>query len=371
MDLPDPDLSMPVSCAWIEDGQCDEPTQCSLGSDEVDCLAQCAQNPPSFLEGVCQYYESRSGFDDASVQLSQVNPNLPLGHQSGVLMFPSGANPSVLVPRHYRAYIPPSIHTQESIPLVFMLPGHRVALDPLAHYTQLIATADVEGFIVVFVEQEFREDLRWAWWTDWNWSVPSNAENHPDLTVLESLIDHLDQTYPINRSRVYVSGHSRGGAMALIAAIERPDLFRGAVIQSGFTEFRYDLRLRLPQNQDPPDLVFIHGDLDPDICISCEPDQTCLLTRRSCGSVYGADGLVDLLSELGWTDDHLIYYRLEGVTHRWQPQFNSIWWKWFSDRHTDGDTEDVRYAISPDVWPLSAPSASQACLLYTSPSPRD
>jgi formylglycine-generating enzyme len=336
-------------CPFIEDGVCDEPTQCALGTDEIDCTQKCQNENLPLGSGVCDY---RTNIETGEVEIPSLVYEGPFGHISGTFTIISGDDPSQKVPRHYRAYIPHSINVHAPAPLLFMLPGHRVALDPLANYTQLIATADLEGFIVVFVEQEFRSDLRWAWWTDWDWSNQADAADHPDIQLLSTLIDHFTQNYPVDRERVYVSGHSRGAAMALIAAVERPNLFAGAIIQSGFTEFNYHRRLHLPTSDRVPALVFIHGVEDPDVCIDCKPNERCAVTNRSCGStVYAADALVAQLQDLGWPEDHLIYYRLEGVAHRWQPQLNSIWWAWLK-QHQD---PSFPMLIWPKFWPTQSP----------------
>ena len=341
---------IPPTCPFVEDGICDEPSQCSLGSDEEDCASAC-ESPSLRLEAVCAYRTIPS--PTPNVPLPRMNDLAQLGHFAGSLLIPSGERDGGQVARHYRGFLPQSAWSNATSPLLLMLPGHRVALDSLAHYTQLISTADVEGFIVVFVEQEMRSnDLRWAWWTDWNWTQPESAERNPDLILFEQLISELSSSLPIDLAQVYVSGHSRGGAMALIAAMERPDLFAGAISQSGFTEFGYQERLRLPEGEPPPALVFLHGVEDPDVCIDCAPNAQCAVTGRTCGRTYGSDGIVQALRDLGWPEERLIYYRLEGVAHRWQPQLNSVWWAWLSELTPQPD----RPPISSRGWPTHAPN---------------
>ena len=358
-----------AGCAWPADGVCDEPHACQLGSDEEDCAAACAQDETQLgLRGVCAW--RTNWVPDVRLQ----GPNSggsggAYGHLTGFILTPSGADRSRQVARHYRAFVPRSYVEGQAMPLVLMLPGHRVAVDPLADYTQLIATADAEGFIVVFAEQEVRRgDQRWAWWTDWRWS--SNSDDHPDILFLERLVNHFQSQYSVDTSRIYVTGHSRGASMALIAALERPELFAGAVVQSGFTEFGYHERIRARASDAAlPSIVMIHGDLDPDVCIDCRPGARCGITGRECGSVMGTDGLVELLSDAGWTEDRLRYYRLSNVTHRWQPQLNASWWTWLKRRPLASLTQNDLAPLSPS-WPTTPTLISEDEVIKPARFPR-
>ena len=325
-------------CPWIEDGVCDEPLGCALGTDQIDCDMACdSEDQPLALKSVCLWRQGLAGNQTVRQKqsgLGSEGTGGDYGHLSGVLLTPSGEDANRNVPRHYRAFVPRSYQADTPIPLLLMLPGHRVAVDPLAEYTQLISTADQEGFIVLFAEQEVRSaDQRWAWWTDWPWSQRPDAQQHPDLIFLESLVEQFKSSYNIDQSRVFVSGHSRGASMALIAALERPDLFAGAVSQSGFTEFGYEQRLI---NRDPsltkPNIILLHGDLDPDVCIDCRPNAQCAVTGRRCGSIYGSDALAEVFRDRGWDEQNFRYYRLSNVTHRWQPQLNASIWAWLKQR---------------------------------------
>jgi cysteine-rich repeat protein len=257
-----------------------------------------------------------------------------LGYTDGYINVASGYAPSssATTPRHYRIYVPPKYNPATPAPLVIMLPGHRVDIDSLAQYTQLQRTADINNFILVYAEQEWRWGaFRWAWWTDWQWAVETTDTN-PDLTFLSQLVTTVKTGWNVDTSRVFAVGHSRGASMALIAALELPEVFAGAVVQSGFTEFSYHQRIPR-EGQCPMPLVFIHGIQDPDVCIDCVPGGTCSVTGWDCGSgLLASDALVERLSGHGWGDDLLKYYRLNNVAHRWQPQLNQHWFDWLNLR---------------------------------------
>ncbi|MBN2495972.1 MAG: prolyl oligopeptidase family serine peptidase [Deltaproteobacteria bacterium] len=310
------------ACRWARDGVCDEPGNCTYGTDWDDCRSACALGDRLHLHaGACAFREpSDPRPPDASAGTG--GSEHWTGHIEGAIGTPDGEGSGSIM-RHYRLYVPAHYRPDTPAPLVLYLPGHRVSVAETAQYTELMRTAELHRFILVLVEQQWRwSDFKWAWWTDWPWR--SGAENHPDLVFLERLVDHLAAQYSLDASRIFVTGHSRGAAMALIAALERPDLFAGACCQSGFVEYGYHERIQHYSGRHVP-LVLVHGTVDPDVRIDCRPADACS-QGRNCGTVAASDCLVELLEEQGWTDDALFYFRLDSVAHRWQPQLNEIWW---------------------------------------------
>ena len=101
--------------------------------------------------------------------------------------------------------------------------------------------------------------------------------------------------------------------MSVIAALELPHVFAGAVPQAGFTEFGYDNRMRSYDGHQVP-MYILHGVADPDV------------------SVAASDHIVGILEGLGWTEDDLFFHRINGVKHRWQPQYNEHWFEFLAAR---------------------------------------
>lgn len=303
-----------MDCEFVDDGVCDEPVNCALGTDEADCVAACDSGENLHLFAAACAFRDPPGepADDGDGSGGSVHLT---GWRDGTVLAPSGEDLDLEIERHYRLFVPASYDPSRSTPLVIMMPGHRVPHDALASYTQLPRTADQYGFLVVDAEQEYRwsGEHRWAWWTDWNWAGP--AEDNPDFDYLRAVIARMQDEYNVDRRRIYLAGHSRGGAMAFIGALEMSDIIAGACVQSGFTEFGYlDARLTEWDGRHVP-MVFMHGQDDSDVPVG-----------------YG-DDLVDRLLELGWVEDEeLVYYRLDNVAHRWQPWLNDWWWRFLVER---------------------------------------
>ncbi len=129
--------------------------------------------------------------------------------------------------RRYAVYIPEGIENR-SVPLIFELHGGGVYIEDLTGesghktpYKLWMPMADTAKFIVVYPE-----GLNGAYgkptWNDCraNCSVNSHAD---DVGFISALIDTLSSRYRIDMHRIYVSGMSNGGLMALRLAFELTD----------------------------------------------------------------------------------------------------------------------------------------------------
>ncbi len=308
-------------CSTADNGICEELAGCLLGTDSTDCDAACDQRPwPEEAVAACAH-------DGASVPPAEVDPSLGSGGEGGLAgtwdetVMARGYLSSSDVERHYRVYVPRRYNPDVPTPVLFNLGGFSVDQYFLDEYTELNRTADLNNFIVVYGQPEWRDFG--SYWV-WSWYVYENAyiggwDDNPDLEYLWNIYEVIRGLYNVDQTRVYVSGHSRGGAFSVIASFEMPDVFAGFCAQAGFTTYNeYDERMW--DLASHPAAMLVHGDEDPDV------------------SVGASDDLFDDLAELGWEDgEDLEYLRLEGVTHRWQPQYNEQMWDFLS-----------RHALAPD-----------------------
>ncbi len=129
--------------------------------------------------------------------------------------------------RRYAIYIPKDLGSTTH-PLVFELHGGGVYIEDMTGesghktpYKLWMDIADSEKFIVVYPE-----GLNGAYgkptWHDCrsNASVYSNAD---DVHFISTLIDRIAASHPIDAARIYASGTSNGGLMALRLAVELSD----------------------------------------------------------------------------------------------------------------------------------------------------
>jgi polyhydroxybutyrate depolymerase len=134
------------------------------------------------------------------------------------------------IARSYRLYVPSELDPAEPVPLVFVLHGGSGDAESAEQITRsgFHALADQHGFIVVYPEGLDRHwiDGRAANATD-------RRDEDDDVTFIAALIDHLADTYPVDRSRVYATGISNGAMMSLRLACDLADQITAVAIVTG------------------------------------------------------------------------------------------------------------------------------------------
>jgi poly(3-hydroxybutyrate) depolymerase len=298
-----------VPCATVEDGTCDELASCALGTDAVDCEAACLGTRGD--DPVCAHALARVAVDTpVPAEAGSGGSGGPSGTWDGTVVT-RGTYSFDEVVRHFRVYAPRSLPPDRAVPVVFALGGFSVDAYWMAEFTELDRFADLNDLIVVYGDPEYRD-----FGSDWiySWYVYEGAHtgdwgDNPDLEYLDRVLEEVAALYNVDRSQVFATGHSRGAALSIIAAAERPDLIAGFCAQAGFVEANdYDLRLAELFADDPAFRlrgVLVHGEEDPDVSIGNSDDLVALLEEH--GHLVGTD---------------LEYHRLERTGHEWQPQYN-------------------------------------------------
>ncbi len=131
------------------------------------------------------------------------------------------------ISRRYAIYIPQNLNTSP-VPMVFELHGGGIYIEDMTGesghktpYKLWMELADSINFIVVYPE-----GLNGAYgkptWNDCrgDCNVSSDAD---DVRFIDELISKLETKYPVDHSRIYVSGTSNGGFMAQRLGIELND----------------------------------------------------------------------------------------------------------------------------------------------------
>ncbi len=122
--------------------------------------------------------------------------------------------------RSYLLHLPAEYNDQDTLPLVIALHGGGGNAWTIRHKSQLDPKADTENFIVVYPEgiKGGISNIR-TWNAGWCCGYASNAQID-DVGFIDTLIQILSQNYPVDRSRIFVTGMSNGGFMAYRLACE-------------------------------------------------------------------------------------------------------------------------------------------------------
>lgn len=122
--------------------------------------------------------------------------------------------------RTYRLFVPPAIAAGDQSPLVIALHGGGGTAENMARLSDFDTLAAVEGFFVVYPEGVD------GGWNDGRLPTAPTARDRllvDDVAFIAALIAHLAEHYPIDLDRVYATGISNGGAMALRLACDLSD----------------------------------------------------------------------------------------------------------------------------------------------------
>lgn len=131
-------------------------------------------------------------------------------------------------------------NSSRKLPLVLALHGYGCTGKIYAEGTDWHKLAVEKGFIVVLptavpgelesgIELPTESCIYAPSWNplDWGDNIPD------DYSFLRELIERVCQEYPIDRERIYVTGHSQGSLMTQMLALTMPDIFAAAAPCSG------------------------------------------------------------------------------------------------------------------------------------------
>ncbi len=126
------------------------------------------------------------------------------------------------------------VHAPERLPpdpaLVVVLHGCTQSATSYDRGTGWSALAETYGFVALFPEQTSRNNPR----TCFNWFQPNDTtRGRGEALSIRQMVDHAAKTYGIDRSRIFVTGLSAGGAMTAVMLATYPDVFAGGAIVAG------------------------------------------------------------------------------------------------------------------------------------------
>jgi poly(hydroxyalkanoate) depolymerase family esterase len=136
-----------------------------------------------------------------------------------------GSNPGAL---RARVYIPTSL--SRGAPLVVVLHGCTQTAAGYDHGAGWSQLADDNGFALLFPEQRRANNANLCF----NWFAPEDyRRDRGEAMSIRQMIDAAAATYHLDRSRIFVTGLSAGGAMAAAMLAAYPELFAGGSIIAG------------------------------------------------------------------------------------------------------------------------------------------
>jgi poly(hydroxyalkanoate) depolymerase family esterase len=137
----------------------------------------------------------------------------------------------------YEVYIPTNYQVGTSVPLIVVLSGCTVDASTMAADTGMDSLADQKQFIVAYLQQNVFNNSALCW----NFFVTANQlrgrGEAAEIAGITQSVESNTSRWTINTHRVYITGISAGGAMAVNMGVTYPDLYAAIGVHSG-VEYR-------------------------------------------------------------------------------------------------------------------------------------
>ena len=163
--------------------------------------------------------------------------------------------------REWRLYVPRSLAQIGEVPLVIGLHGGLGSGEQFAADGYFDSQAERGGFIAVYPDGITRRLIDARTWNAGGCCGTAMNEGVDDVGFIAALVERLALQLPIDRDRVYATGHSNGAMMAQRLACDRADLFAAIAVYSG------PLQTTSCAPSEPISVLNIHGDADQNILI--------------------------------------------------------------------------------------------------------
>ncbi len=140
------------------------------------------------------------------------------------------------VRREWYQFVPESVKNDPSkkVPLVVSFHGGSNMHRRHIASTQWIKVAQARGFIVVFPAAAMGGfSAKNDWLPHAAWNANKNPKALDDEKFIRLMVEQLIKELPVDKGRVYSSGHSMGSAFGQRALLAMPDVFAAAALTSG------------------------------------------------------------------------------------------------------------------------------------------
>ena len=243
------------------------------------------------------------------------------------------------VRRSYFVHVPEGSDGTTPLPVVLALHGAFSTARKFERESGLSLLADREGFLVVYPQGIGLGDL-FRHWNSGHCCGKARKMNLDDVGFALAAVDDVARRNPVDRSRLYVVGHSNGGMLAYRIAAERPQVVAAVAAVSatiGGTPAANEPEWTVPRPPRPVPVLALHGRADEHVpydggrAEKSRGKSSTISVTRSVGLWVDANGCdpdprvqmmnggrVERQSWSGCGDDaEVALYSLEGWGHDW------------------------------------------------------
>jgi len=226
--------------------------------------------------------------------------------------------------RDYLLYIPKSYDRTKPAPLVISLHTSMSWPASSMEISQWNLAADKNGFIVVYPAGTGFGPK------SWDMTGSETPSRMPDVIFISDLIDKLEASFNIDKTRIYASGMSNGGGMAFVLSCTMSD----RIAAVGLVSAGLDPGWKWCPDHRPVPVIAFHGTADP-ICpynggpstlgggtfLNIPAFMAEWSRRNRCGSSPVESAVAANVTRRQYTDcaagASVVLYTVKGEGHQW------------------------------------------------------
>jgi polyhydroxybutyrate depolymerase len=159
--------------------------------------------------------------------------------------------------RSYRVHLPPGFSQHERLPVLLAFHGGGGSAQGFQKYAGLDAVSDREVFVVVYPDGTGRLGRRLLTWNAGGCCGVAREDRVDDVGFALRVLADLARDLPLDRTRVYATGHSNGAMMAYRLGAEQADRIAAIAPVAGA------MHLASFQPSRPVPVLHIHSLDDP------------------------------------------------------------------------------------------------------------
>jgi len=256
--------------------------------------------------------------------------------------------------RTYRLHLPTHLTPHEHLPLVIVLHGHGDNAQDFEASTGMSDKADTEHFIAIYPQAMGNP-------SDWHSAVDGPADK-ADVDFVHEIIHTMIEQYHVDRTRIFVAGHSNGGFMAYrIASLLSNDIAAVGVTAGSIGSIdKQGDTIRISQPRRPVAVIHFHGYADPSVpyeggdeddgpdnIVSAPNTVHFWVTADGCPATptrvisSNKNVIVDSYTPCA-LGTAVVFYTIVDGQHRW-PGDDIPWWTFPNREITDVDATNVMW----------------------------
>ncbi|SDI72492.1 alpha/beta hydrolase family esterase [Natribacillus halophilus] len=162
--------------------------------------------------------------------------------------------------RSFLYYVPTSYDGNHALPLLLSFHGAGSSAEHHSRLTKFHELAERENFFVIYPEATHvnESDPFSKRWNEGLKDNPAYIAKIDDVSFVQALMSKWQNSYSVDKQRIYTTGFSNGSSFSFRLAIECPNTFTAIAGVAG------PLPKHLQSNIEAfPPLIFIMGDADP------------------------------------------------------------------------------------------------------------